>query len=89
MDILNMLAELRSERDRIAEAILVVERLAIGSGGKRRGRPPKWMAAANTANVTTAEHPKERRGFSAATRRKMAAAQKRRWAAKTLQQKAA
>ena len=89
MDILNMLAELRAERDRLAEAILVVERLAVGLGGKRRGRPPKWMAAANTANATTVEHPKERRGFSAATRRKMVAAQKRRWAAKKLQQKAA
>ena len=30
------------------EAILVVERLAIGSGVKRRGRPPAWMVAART-----------------------------------------
>ena len=84
-----MLAELRAERERIAEAILVVERLAIGSGGKRRGRPPKWMSAANTANATAVEEPTKRRRFSAATRRKMAEAQKRRWAAKKPQQKAA
>ena len=88
MDILNMLAELRAERDRLSEAIIVVERLAIGAGGKRRGRPPKWMAAAATTNASATE-PRKRRRFSAATRRKMAEAQKRRWAAKKPQQKAA
>jgi hypothetical protein len=89
MDILKMLAELRAERERITEAILVVERLAIASGGKRRGRPPLWMSAAKTGLATTTEEPKQRRPFSAATRRKMAAAQKRRWAAKKTQPKAA
>lgn len=38
-----MLAELRAERDQLAEAILIFERLAVGRG-KRRGRPPKWTA---------------------------------------------
>jgi hypothetical protein len=89
MDILKMLAELRAERQRLSEAILVVERLAIGSGVKRRGRPPKWMSAANASDALAAEEPRKRRSFSAATRRKMAAAQKRRWAAKKQQQKAA
>ena len=89
MDILKMLAELRAERDRIGEAILVVERLATGSRGKRRGRPPTWMSAANAANATVVEEPRKRRRFSAATRRKMAEAQKRRWAAKKTQQTAA
>jgi hypothetical protein len=89
MDILKMLAELRAERQRLAEAILVVERLAVGSGVKRRGRPPKWMSAANAADPAAGEAPTARRRFSAATRRKMAAAQKRRWAAKKAQQKAA
>jgi len=42
MDILKMLAELRDERDRLSEAILVIERLAAGRG-RRRGRPPAWM----------------------------------------------
>lgn len=37
-----MLADLRTERDQITEAILVLERLTAGQG-KRRGRPPKWM----------------------------------------------
>ena len=38
-----MLSELRSEREHIEQAIVVLENLARG-GGKRRGRPPKWMA---------------------------------------------
>ena len=38
-----MLAELRTEREQISEAIDVLQRLAAGQG-KRRGRPPKWMA---------------------------------------------
>jgi hypothetical protein len=41
MDIVEMLSDLRAERERIQEAILVIERLAAG-GRKRRGRPPKW-----------------------------------------------
>jgi len=42
MDVTKMLAELRSEREHIEEAILTLERLARGRG-KRRGRPPAWM----------------------------------------------
>ena len=37
-----MLAELRTERVQVEEAIVVLERLARGQG-KRRGRPPAWM----------------------------------------------
>jgi hypothetical protein len=44
MDILKMLAELRDEREQIGQAIIAIERLALGQG-KRRGRPPAWMAA--------------------------------------------
>ena len=73
-----MLAELRQERDRLGEAILVLERLASG-GQKRRGRPPKWMTATSQQNGST---PRKRKRFSAATRKKMAEAQKRRWATK-------
>jgi hypothetical protein len=43
MDITKMLADLRAERDQVSEAIVVLERLAVGRG-RRRGRPPKWMA---------------------------------------------
>jgi hypothetical protein len=42
MDINKMLAELRTEREQVEEAIMVLERLARGQG-RRRGRPPAWM----------------------------------------------
>jgi hypothetical protein len=45
MDVTKILAELRVEREQIEEAILSLERLAKGRG-RRRGRPPKWMAEA-------------------------------------------
>jgi hypothetical protein len=45
MDVLKMLAELRQDRAQVEEAIVVLERLALGHG-KRRGRPPAWMTAA-------------------------------------------
>lgn len=43
MDVTKILAELKSEREQIEEAILSLERLARGRG-RRRGRPPAWMA---------------------------------------------
>ena len=66
MDITKMLAELRQERQSIEEAILTLERLARGQG-KRRGRPPAWMAAIrdNQPITTAVEAPKppaKRRG---------------------------
>jgi len=81
MDIHRILAELRSEKERLEEAILTVERLAAGSLGKRRGRPPKWMANAKVATGTSPA-PKKRRRFSAATRKRMAEAQRKRWASR-------
>ena len=59
MDILKMLSELRSERGQIEDAILVLERLASGHG-KRRGRPPKWMANTHSRQASQAEAPKRR-----------------------------
>ena len=47
-----MLVALRQEREQIEDAIVVIERLAMGRG-KRRGRPPAWMAA-------TRDHTKRR-----------------------------
>lgn len=43
MDVTKILAELKSEREQIEEAILSLERLARGRG-RRRGRPPTWMS---------------------------------------------
>jgi hypothetical protein len=44
MDISKILADLRQEREQLEEAILSLERLAMGRG-KRRGRPPAWMSS--------------------------------------------
>jgi hypothetical protein len=45
MDVAKILAELRQEREQIEEAIISLERLARGRG-RRRGRPPAWLAVA-------------------------------------------
>jgi hypothetical protein len=76
MNLIHMLTELRSERQQLDEAILALQRLATGQG-KRRGRPPKWMASAELTSVATVRK-RKRRPFSAATRKRMAAAQRRR-----------
>ncbi len=73
-----MLSDLRSERQRLQEAILAIERLSAG-GGKRRGRPPRWLSDLNLTETSLAQ-PKPKRIVSAAVRKRMAAAQKRRWA---------
>jgi len=87
MDIHSILAELRSEKDRLEEAILTIERLAVGSLTKRRGRPPKWLAsvkaeAESSVAVKSSLAPKKRRKFSAATRKRMAESQRKRWASR-------
>jgi hypothetical protein len=84
MDILKMLADLRAERQQIEQAILAIERLARGTRGKRRGRPPKWMAAVSEEAVAAATF-STKRTVSASGRKRMAAAQKKRWAAKKAQ----
>jgi hypothetical protein len=43
MDVSKILAELKEERQQIEEAIVSLERLARGRG-RKRGRPPAWMA---------------------------------------------
>jgi hypothetical protein len=80
MDITKMLLELRSERAQLEEAILALKRLATGQG-KRRGRPPKWMTLSVVGDGQETAT-RKRRAFSAATRAKMAAAQRKRWAAR-------
>ena len=80
MDVLKMLAELRAERQLVEEGIMVLERLARG-GAKRRGRPPKWMSA-HEESTSLAPPLKPKRVFSALTRKRMAEAQQKRWAAK-------
>ena len=84
MDILKMLADLRAEQEQIAQAILALERLAVGTHGKRRGRPPKWMAAARAESPAPIV-PRKKWVVNDAGRRRMAEAQKKRWAAKKVE----
>jgi hypothetical protein len=68
------------ERDKLNRAIE-----ALQGPIKRRGRPPKARLPPPVPDITSDPHetaPKKRKRFSAATRRKMALAQKKRWAAK-------
>jgi len=44
MDVLQMLAQLQEERRQLEEAIVTLERMTQGRG-KRRWRPPAWMAS--------------------------------------------
>ena len=43
MNYLEILDELRGERDMVDHAIAVLERLQVGAP-RRRGRPPTWLA---------------------------------------------
>ena len=63
MDVAKMLVELRAEREQLEEAIITLERLARGRG-KRRGRPPAWMAEAKKRVKTTAVVTKKSAGSS-------------------------
>jgi len=63
MDVTKILAELKEERQQIEEAILSLERLARGRG-RRRGRPPAWLAP---------EQPAKRRGRPPGSKNKVPA----------------
>ena len=68
----HILALLIAERDKLNRALE-----ALQGPIKRRGRPPK-NAIGSMPSTSTA--PAKKRAFTAATRRKMAAAQRKRWA---------
>lgn len=61
MDVTKILAELKAEREQIEEAIVSLERLARGRG-KKRGRPPSWMAAGASPEGEPTEPQPKRRG---------------------------
>lgn len=54
MDLMKILEDLRRERASIEEAILTLERLVEGRG-RRRGRPPTWLAEARKRGRSTEE----------------------------------
>jgi len=59
MDLYSILDQLRQQRDHVDQSIAALERIAAGQG-RRRGRPPKWMAEA--AAATAVAVPAKRRG---------------------------
>ena len=67
----SIISQLREERAALDEAIAIFERIAQ-SGPLRQGRLPKWLSADKSGS---------KRVFSAATRKKMAEGQRRRWEA--------
>jgi hypothetical protein len=76
MNITEIVLQLRNERSRLDAAINALEGVGGGSAPiKRRGRPP------GTTNKPTGGAPKKRRGMSAAARKRIAEATRKRWAA--------
>src|ERR1700744_4302039 len=82
-DVLNAaLAGLEAQKQRIDEHISQIRAMLGGpTGQKRRGRPPKSAVEMNVPAATVAAPRTGKRAFSAETRARMAAAQKKRWAA--------
>jgi hypothetical protein len=89
MELTKVIAELRAERAAIDEALAALDRIARATTGKRRGRPPAWLAATTNAISVATGEPHKKRSLSPEVRKKMAEAQKKRWAAYRKDQSAA
>jgi hypothetical protein len=76
MNITEIVQQLRMERDKLDAAIGALEGVGVrgSSLGRRRGRPP-GIPNKGVAGVST-----RRRGMSAAARKRIAEAMRRRWA---------
>jgi hypothetical protein len=81
MNVEQMIKVLRTEADALDAAIAVLQRLAV-TQKRRRGRPPSWLQGDSEETVST-RGPRlmRKRVMSEETRKKMAEAQKKRWAA--------
>ena len=76
MNVTEIVRQLRDERSRLDAAIQALEGVGGASAPiKRRGRPP------GTTNKPATGGPKKRRGMSAAARKRIAEAMRKRWAA--------
>jgi hypothetical protein len=92
MELTKVIAELRAERAAIDVALAALDRILRASAGKRRGRPPAWLAAASGAASGATLGPVEarkKRSLAPEVRKKMAEGQKKRWAAYRKEQSAA
>lgn len=78
MNVSDIIQALILERDRLNRAIDILQ-----SGVKRRGRPPKALAAVNGAE------PRKRRGMSPEKRREQSERMKRMWKARRAKKAAA
>jgi hypothetical protein len=83
MNLDEMIKSLKSDKEALDAAILVLERLAY-SGQRRRGRPPAWLQVSQLMEEVPAKPAKKRarKPFSEETKRRMAEAQKKRWASR-------
>src|SRR5258708_27771527 len=80
-DVLNAaLHGLKAQKQKIEQHIQQV-RSMLGLGTGRRGRPPKSAVTAATQATATKRQARKRRRFSAETRARMSAAQRKRYAA--------
>lgn len=75
MDYRELLSKLVSEKEKLERAIAAVRELVDQTAPRRRGRPAKNLVGAAMPHA-----PRKRKPFSAATKRKMSLAQKRRYA---------
>lgn len=77
MNVTEIVQQLRDKRSRLDAAIQALEGVGGGASApiKRRGRPP------GTTNKLAAGVPKKRREMSAASRKLIAEAMRKRWAA--------
>ena len=80
MNLVEIIGELRRERAAIEEALSYLEPLLAG-GGRLKGRLSKLDGLYPTKSGDGTAPVRKRRPFSPATRAKMAASQKARWAA--------
>jgi hypothetical protein len=81
MNLNEIVQQLRAERDKLDAAIRALEGVGGGNTPKRRGRPLGSINKQSTATATSVGAPKKRRGMSAAARKRIADAMKKRWAA--------
>ncbi len=71
MDVTKLIEEMRREHAALSEAILSLERMA--AGGKRRGRPPGWVKAAQEPALARKRAAPAKRARKKKTSRKKAA----------------